>query len=55
MWYVNADGKEGWVPSNILRLLTEEEMQSSDGESTPTDARSIEVSADNSEISDSEG
>ncbi len=51
IWYVNADGMEGWVPSDVLRMMQEDEFQSS-GQSTPVDALSAEVSADNSEMSD---
>lgn len=51
VWYVNADGLEGWVPSGILQLLTDEDTGSS-RESTPMDALSNEASADNSEMSD---
>lgn len=51
MWYVNADGQEGWVPSDILQLLTEEDTESS-RESTPNDMLSNEASAENSEMSD---
>lgn len=43
---------EGWVPSNILRLVTEDEGDSS-GQSTPMDILgSTELSADNSEQSE---
>ena len=51
LWYVNADGMEGWVPSDILRLMGDEDFPSS-GQSTPMDMLSGEVSADNSEMSD---
>ena len=51
MWYVNADGMEGWVPSDVLRLMVDDDFQSS-GQSTPMDMLSAEVSADNSEVSD---
>lgn len=46
---MNADGKEGWVPSNVLRLMVEEDVGSS-RESTPMDLLSAEPSAD--EVSD---
>lgn len=49
VWYVNADGQEGWVPSNILQLLTDE---GDSRESTPNDLLSAEASADSSEVSD---
>lgn len=48
MWYVNADGQEGWVPSDILQLMTDEDTESS-RESTP---QSAEMSAESSEVSD---
>ena len=48
VWYVNADGQEGWVPAELLRLMTEEDIESS-RESTPADLLS---SADHSEMSD---
>lgn len=57
MWYVNADGKEGWLPSSILRAMTEEEMMLTSGESTPVDIKlsSTGASADASDMSDSDG
>ena len=54
MWYVNVDGKEGWVPSSILQIMTDEDLQTS-SEGTPTDTQSNEISADNSELSDDTG
>lgn len=48
IWYVNVDGKEGWVPSDTVRLMGENELESS-RESTPGDPC---ISADNSELSD---
>lgn len=56
MWYVNADGKEGWLPSNILRAMIGDEMLTS-GESTPVDTKlnSTGASADASDMSDSDG
>lgn len=50
MWYVNADGQEGWVPSSILQLVTDEADSSREG--TPNDVLSAEASADSSEVSD---
>ena len=55
MWYVNADGMEGWVPSDVLRLMNDEDLRSSSGQSTPIDLLSAEASADNSEMSDDGG
>ena len=49
MWYVNADGMEGWVPSSILRMMTDDEFANSSGQSTPMDLLS---SADHSELSE---
>lgn len=56
MWYVNADGKEGWLPSNILRAMIGEDVLTS-GESTPVDIKlsSTGASADASDMSDSDG
>ena len=57
MWYVNADGKEGWLPSNILRAMIGDELIMSSGESTPVDIKlsSTGASADASDMSDSDG
>ena len=57
MWYVNADGKEGWLPSNILRAMIGDESMMSSGESTPVDIKlsSTGASADASDMSDSDG
>jgi translation initiation factor 2B subunit (eIF-2B alpha/beta/delta family) len=49
VWYVNADGQEGWVPFSILELVMDE--VDSSRESTPNDLLS-EVSAESSELSD---
>ena len=58
MWYVNADGKEGWLPSNILRAMMGDEVTMTSGESTPagtTKLGSTGASADASDMSDSDG
>ena len=57
MWYVNADGKEGWLPSNILRSMIGDDMALTSGESTPADIKfsSTGASADASDMSDSDG
>ncbi len=34
MWYVNCDGKEGWVPADILKEYTDDELPVS-GDTTP--------------------
>ncbi len=54
---MNADGKEGWVPSNHLCPMTDEdrEMLTTSGESTPADNRSGGEAADNSGLSDDDG
>ncbi len=44
------EGKEGWVPSNVLDIMNEYDGSSS--ESTPSGFRSDTVSADNSDLSD---
>lgn len=56
MWYVNADGKEGWLPSNILRAMIEDDNTAvTSGESTPVKLSSTGASADASDMSDSDG
>ena len=57
MWYVNADGKEGWLPSNILRAMLGDDLTMTSGESTPAEVKlnSTGVSADASDMSDSDG
>lgn len=57
MWYVNADGKEGWLPSNILRAMMGDEVTMTSGESTPSEVKlnSTGASADASDMSDSDG
>ena len=57
MWYVNADGKEGWLPSNILRSMIGDDLVLTSGESTPVDIKfsSTGASADASDMSDSDG
>ena len=56
MWYVNVDGKEGWLPSSILRIMNEEELGGS-ATSSPsrTKLSSHGTSADASDFSDSDG
>lgn len=56
MWYVNLDGKEGWVPSSILRIMNEEELGGS-ATSSPSRSKlnSHGTSADASDFSDSDG
>ena len=46
---MNADGQEGWVPSNILKIIMDE--FDSSRESTPCGGISADASAD-SELSD---
>lgn len=57
MWYVNADGKEGWLPSDILRAMMGDEATMTSGESTPSEVKlnSNGASADASDMSDSDG
>jgi hypothetical protein len=57
MWYVNADGKEGWLPSSILRAMMGDEVTMTSGESTPSEVKlnSTGASADASDMSDSDG
>jgi len=45
------EGKEGWVPSNVLEFMSEYDMTSSTS-STPSGFRSGTASADNSDLSD---
>lgn len=45
------EGKEGWVPSNVLELVNDDDIASS-SEGTPSGVRSGTVSADNSDLSD---
>ena len=56
MWYVNLDGKEGWLPSSILKIMNEEELG---GSATSSPSRSKLSShgtlADASDFSDSDG
>ena len=49
VWYVNCDGKEGWVPANLLREFVDDAMQTS-GESTPMSASSAGMSSDDSDM-----
>ncbi len=36
VWYVNCDGKEGWVPANVLKEYVDDEGRlSASGGSTP--------------------
>ena len=53
MWYVNCDGKEGWVPANLLREYVDDDIQTS-GESTPMSASSAGMSSDDSDIDSGE-
>ena len=55
-WYVNMDGKEGWLPSSILRIMTDEELGGSATTSpSRTKLSSHGTSADASDFSDSDG
>ena len=55
VWYVNCDGKEGWVPADILKEYVDDEIPVS-GESTPNSSRlsSNPVSSDECEDVDGE-
>lgn len=56
MWYVNVDGNEGWLPSSVLRILTDEELGGSTATSPcRTKLSSHGASADASDLSDSDG
>ncbi len=54
MWYVNCDGKEGWVPADLLKEYVDDEGRLSDeatsGSATPgSRLNSNPVSSDESE------
>ena len=48
---MNADGKEGWLPSNVLQILTDNNNAS--GERTPSPSN--KVSSDENQSSDDDG
>ncbi len=50
-WYVNVDGKEGWVPCNVLRMMTDEEMDAFRDGSTNSSANS----SHDSDLEDTQG
>ena len=54
MWYVNIDGKEGWLPSSLLQIMADDGLLDTSGGSSLSGSRneSTETSA---EPSDSEG
>ena len=55
---MNVDGREGWLPSTLLTIMTEGEpasRESSLGSSRDSALDSHGVSADDSDQSDSEG
>ena len=57
-WYVNVDGREGWLPSTLLTIMTEGEPASREnglGSSQDSALDSHGVSADGSDQSDTEG
>lgn len=50
VWYVNCDGKEGWVPADLLKEYVDDDLSGQSGESTPASLLSSNpVSSDESE------
>ena len=35
IWYVNVNGKEGWIPSDVLRPLSDDELIDTDDSLSP--------------------
>lgn len=51
------DGKEGWLPSNLLQPLQEQDLELSDDalSNSGSEPRSLSHSLETSDISDNEG